>query len=61
MITALCNLSHIHSELVLLLGVSTAKENVTNGNSESLFIDRIQPIMKSFAIRLSDSIRSRSG
>ncbi|KAM7543045.1 hypothetical protein Aperf_G00000010691 [Anoplocephala perfoliata] len=61
MITALCNLSHIHSELVLLLGVSTANKNIANGDSEAPFIDRIQPIMKSFAVKLSDSICSRSG
>ncbi|VDN96500.1 unnamed protein product [Rodentolepis nana] len=61
MITALCNLSHIHSEIVLLLGVSTAIENTSNENSEISYVDRLLPIMKSFAVRLSEAIRSRSG
>nr|CDS25580.1 exocyst complex component 2 [Hymenolepis microstoma] len=61
MITTLCNLSHIHSELVLLLGVPTAVENTSNENTEVSYVDRLQPIMKSFAVRLSDAIRSRSG
>ncbi|KAM3187005.1 hypothetical protein ACTXT7_003182 [Hymenolepis weldensis] len=60
-ITALCNLSHIHSELVLLLGVSSINEDPSSGNSEVKYTDRLQSIMKSFAVRLSDVIRSRSG
>ncbi|VDL59945.1 unnamed protein product [Hymenolepis diminuta] len=60
-ITALCNLSHIHSELVLLLGVPSTNEDTSNGNSVVGYTGRLQSIMKSFAVRLSDAIRSRSG
>ncbi|VUZ54898.1 unnamed protein product, partial [Hymenolepis diminuta] len=59
-ITALCNLSHIHSELVLLLGVPSTNEDTSNGNSVVGYTGRLQSIMKSFAVRLSDAIRSRS-
>uniref|UniRef100_A0A5K3EYC4 Exocyst complex component 2 n=1 Tax=Mesocestoides corti TaxID=53468 RepID=A0A5K3EYC4_MESCO len=60
-ITALCNLSHIHSELVLILGVSRC--HATDGQAEldSLFSHRIKAVMKAIAIKLSDSIQARSG
>ncbi|VDM15773.1 unnamed protein product [Hydatigera taeniaeformis] len=66
MITALCNLSHIHSELVLLLGISTAArvETGKSGSSDDegfLSCDRIQPILRTVAANLSNSIKMHSG
>ncbi|KAL5965610.1 Exocyst complex component 2 [Taenia solium] len=66
MITSLCNLSHIHAELVLLLGVSTAiqadtDKNDTGGDDGLPSCSRTQSIMRTVAAKLSNSIRTRSG
>ncbi|CDS37200.1 exocyst complex component 2 [Echinococcus multilocularis] len=66
MITALCNLSHIHAELVLLLGISTAAQvnaDKSGGDSDDVLLscDRTQSIMQTVAAKLADSIRTRSG
>lgn len=66
MITALCNLSHIHAELVLLLGISTAAQvdtdkNVSGDDGGLLSCNRTQSIMRTVAAKLSNSIRTRSG
>ncbi|KAL7058878.1 hypothetical protein AAHC03_013194 [Spirometra sp. Aus1] len=73
--TALCNLSHVHSELVLLLGVPVGD---TANNTSSRFAQlclssptypdevslpsycRMQPILQLIAAKLADAIQQRS-